>query len=462
MSDIITHKPFFRPAELRISNLGCVELIELIFEADDHMVVITGDNTAGKSTILDSFRWIITGEGLTVPLRKGTKKGEGNLVLSDGRSFTVRRTVTESGGGTLTITADDGSKMPSPQKWLDSLVGDLAFDPLVFAGMKPDKQSEIIRNLCGMDFSELDSEAKIRYDRRTELNRELKQAQAVLNQIPRPAEGCPTEEKAVADVVAKRDAMLARVKESDDATAQLAFATDAVVGHEQDIQRLKLLLDKAHETLQNVQHNASMLADTAKALEAKRPTTTELEAVAVELSGIDAHNKAVRNKAEYEAKAEVTKLVQGKVTAITERLEAIQTLKDERTKAASLPVEGMAVTDAGVTINGELFGQLSYAERVRASAQVAMAMNPALPICLVREGANLNRANQAIIAQMAKDRGVMVLFEKFSEEINSEGLHIVEGAVAYVHGEPVAPVSKLEPLPEQETMKPANPGELAL
>lgn len=460
--NIETPKPLFRAAEFLIKDLGRIELVELMFDPDDHFVVISGDNAAGKSTILDAFRWVLKGEGLTVPLRKGAEKGEGKITLRDGQTYIVRRTITKSGGGGLTITCEDGSKMPSPQKWLDSLVGDLAFDPLEFATMKADKQAEVIKKLGNLDFSELDREVKVRYERRTELNRELKQAQAVLAGLTRPAEDCPTEEKAVADVVAKRDAMLDRVEESNQATETLSKATANVVQTEGEIQRLKLLLDKANEELQRQQTVAAELADAAKALEAKRPTQAELEAVAAELAGIDAHNKAVRNKAEYEAKAEVVKLVQGKVNAITERLAEIDQIKEERTKAASLPVEGMAVTDAGVTINGELFGQLSYGERVRASTQVAMAMNPALPICLVREGANLNRANQAVIANMAKERGVMVLFEKFSEELNSEGLHIVEGAVAYVHGQPVKAESKLEPLPEPSPKTAPPAGELPL
>ena len=100
-------------------------------------------------------------------------------------------------------------------------------------------------------------------------------------------------------------------------------------------------------------------------------------------------------------------------------------------------VDGLELTDDGVLFGGTFFSQMSTAEQIRISTLVAMSQNPALKIILIREGALMNRANLAMIAELGKERGYQLWIECFREEPGSNGLHITDGAISHVNGEPV-------------------------
>lgn len=443
----------YRLVEVQIKNLKRLELFEVELDEDDNFVVVSGDNAAGKSSILDSIMWILKGSGIEVPLRKGASQGEGILTLTNGQRLTIRRGVTKKGEGAVTITTEDGSKVPSPQTFLNGLVGSLAFDPLEFVGMRPDKQAEVIRTLCGLKFDDLKEEHTQRYNRRTELNRELEEAETLLSNREKPDADLVLEERSAAELMAELQRLQKLDREAEMATEAVTRAMDDVAKANKAVRDAEDVLAAARKALEESQSVVTAKSELANAANSAAPAAEVLGAAHEAVATVDKHNAAVRNAIAYnEEKAKVTKL-KGMVDAINVRLGQLKEEKENRIKSAQMPVPGMAVDEDNVIrIDGETFGQLSYAERVRVSAMVAMALNPKLPLVLIREGANLNKANTAMIANMAKERGAMVLFEKFSEEVDSDGLHMVDGVLAYVHGEPVAPTSaQLEPLKPAET-----------
>lgn len=125
------------------------------------LTVLLGDNEAGKSTTLDFFRAMFfgfprrnaAGRRLREPLAGGTHGGR--LFLADGgRDIQLRRSP-GSGGGTLVLTADDGT--PLPEAELTRLLGSMTegffcnvhafgLDELQLAGRDSD---EILAQLYG-------------------------------------------------------------------------------------------------------------------------------------------------------------------------------------------------------------------------------------------------------------------------------------------------------------------------
>ncbi|MDX9980308.1 MAG: AAA family ATPase [Lentisphaeria bacterium] len=100
-----------------------------IQDLSPRLTVLLGDNEAGKSTTLDFFRTMFfgfprrnaAGRRLREPLAGGTHGGR--LFLADGgRDIQLRRTP-GSGGGTVTLTAADGT--PLPEAELTRLLGSM-------------------------------------------------------------------------------------------------------------------------------------------------------------------------------------------------------------------------------------------------------------------------------------------------------------------------------------------------
>ena len=122
----------------------------------------------------------------------------------------VRRQFKETFDGRVTTALtvesidEDGetSKLSSPQKVIDELLGTLAFDPLEFRGLGTVAQYRRLTELCGLDLDEMDRDQKLDYDRRTDLNRQAKERDAAAKQITVPAD-TPAEPVSVAELTAE-------------------------------------------------------------------------------------------------------------------------------------------------------------------------------------------------------------------------------------------------------------------
>jgi ribosomal silencing factor RsfS len=147
------------------------------------IVVIAGENEAGKSSVLDAIEMALGGEKSLPPepVRRGQEKAK---VIADLGDIIVTRRFTQS-GSSLTVTNREGAKFPSPQAMLDGLVGRLSFDPLAFASMKPDVQATTLRALAKIDTTDIETARKKAYDERTLVNRDVTQSDAALAKMPK-------------------------------------------------------------------------------------------------------------------------------------------------------------------------------------------------------------------------------------------------------------------------------------
>ena len=134
--------------EFRAENVLKLKVVRI--RPDGSAVVIGGKNGQGKTSVLTAVASVLEGKK-SIPdkaIREGAEKGVVELDFDDG--MTARRTFTPGGGGTLTITNKDGMKYASPQKMLETLQGNKAFDPLAFSRAKEKEQLEMLRELVNL------------------------------------------------------------------------------------------------------------------------------------------------------------------------------------------------------------------------------------------------------------------------------------------------------------------------
>jgi DNA repair exonuclease SbcCD ATPase subunit len=422
--------------QLTITNLKRIKAIEIDPKSGEP-VVLTGDNAQGKSSVLDSILFGLTNSGLDDPIRHGSPTGEVVIKLgTDKEEFRVERKATKK-GSYLRVFNDEGREISKAQTFLNGLLGNYAFDPLEFVRLKPKQQVEALKEAAGLDFTDLDAKRADAYAERTTVGRDGKEAAAQLAAIPEPDKDTPKEEVSAGELVTKLQALeekcRAAAKAGENAQAADQRRRDAA----SRVEQIERELAEARAELKASEDASVKAREDYAAADAAAPQPVELTAARESIDAVDATNRAVRDAAKWKEMSERVKSLRAKYAALDRAIEEVDEMKARMLSECNLPLDGLEFTDEGVMYRGTFFSQLSTAEQIRISTLVAMAQNPTLRIVMIREGALINRENMAMIAELAKSENYQLWVEKFAEEPGDAGLHIVDGAVAFVDGKEV-------------------------
>jgi hypothetical protein len=378
------------------------------------IIEITGRNGQGKTSVLDAIWWALAGTGnvQTRPIRDGEEEARVFLDLGElkvTRHFKVSDRDPRGFTTTLTVENADGVRAQSPQALLDTLVGSLSFDPLVFTRMKPEAQFETLKQFVpGVDFGAIEQQNKSDYAKRTEINREEKRIRTQADAIRLSA--------TIPEAVDEADL----IREMEEAGEHNA-AIERVLGD----RRAK------EETAVQKRLSASRLRDQARALVSQAETlegeaegiTEELKATGIIPEPINtlALRDRIRDAREAnaiakaaEARADLvrqaTKL-KADADALTKAMSDRDAAKAKAIADAEMPVDGLTFGDGIVLFNGVPFDQASDAEQLRASILIAAAMNPKLKVIRVRDGSLLDSASMAALAATAAAEECQVWIE---------------------------------------------------
>lgn len=173
----ITLKNFKAIAEQNASFNGC-------------SAIITAGNNKGKTSflrgIVDRIRFIRP----EVKVRQGEKEGSGELELTDGSKFVWK--FDDGKKDTLQFITHDGSKK-SVTRELGARFFPTVFDIDKFLSLTPQKQTEELQKILGIDFSDINARYKTAYDERTEAKREYESQKAKLESMGEVPEVMPVD-----------------------------------------------------------------------------------------------------------------------------------------------------------------------------------------------------------------------------------------------------------------------------
>jgi energy-coupling factor transporter ATP-binding protein EcfA2 len=404
---------------LQADNFKRLRAVQITPKGD--LVLVAGRNAQGKSSVLDAISAALAGAGACPadPIRHGEASASIRLDLGE---VVVTRKFTP-GGSTLTLTNAEGAKFGSPQKMLDAMLGQIAFDPLEFTRMKPREQFDQLKDVArvDLDLEKLEQLNKADFDRRTDLNRDAKAARAQLEGLRLPA-GDVGEPRDVADLIRQ-------IQDTQ------AMRSDAVQERE-DRQRLQAQVDRKRAQIEQLRQQAIALQAEVKAhLVQLEPTPATKEPAEFDQAIADlnerirtaqTHNETIQQGRQALAKkTELETLAVTKETAaqgLTEAMAARQTAKEQALAAAKFPVKGLSLGDGQVLFNGVPLAQASSAEQLRISTALAMAANPKVKVVLIREGSLLDQDGLRLVAEMATSKGYQVWCEKVD---SSRGIGVV-------------------------------------
>lgn len=230
---------------------------------------------------------------------------------------------------------------------------------------------------------------------------------------------------------------------------------------EEGLQTLSREIDNLAAHIENLQKQLRAKQDLRKqkqeailmVREAAAKPDIDVSPLRAKMDGLEKENQMARAAFDYDlAKANIAKAA-SYANELNERINANRERRAAMIQAAEFPVQGLAISETGVTLHGIPFSQCSSAEQLRVSVAIGLAANPKLKVLLIRDGSLLDDESLALVARMAEEAKAQVWIERV--EVDKTVSVIIEDG--HVKGQE-AIQEELEVQPEPEKPEPAPGG----
>ena len=406
------------------------KLIAVEITPKGNLVEITGKNGQGKTSVLDSIWWALS--GATNIQGNPIRKGEDTAIIKlDMGEYKVTRTFSRLDKHTTsTIKIEDakGTAIRQPQTMLDKLLGELSFDPLAFARMTKKEQFEQLKRFVpDVDFLAIEKAQQEDYDLRTNVNRKASEAKVLADKIEVAVEAGEKEVDS-SQLVKELEAAGKFNTDLETRKANRRKLSDGIVTKRQESKRVADEAAKKQQEAKALLAEADALIARSKELESdavndeKRlsdakplPQPVDTSAITADIAKAAESNKKfdlLRQKNAHLAVAAENKEESDKITA---RMNAREADKRAKIAKAKLPVKNLGFGENEILINDVPFGQASDAEQLQVSIAMAMALNPTVRVIRVRDGSLLDSDAMDMLAKMADDKDYQVWVERVGE-----------------------------------------------
>lgn len=411
--------------KLQAENIKRLVAVEITPEGD--LVTISGNNGAGKSSVLDAIFWALAGASniQDKPIREGEEKA---FIRLDLGKYTVERRFTQK-GTYLDVRTQEGAKFTNAQSVLDDLIGSIAFDPLEFSRMKPADQCDVIKGIVEfeVDLDMLQKYYQDAFDQRRDLNRDIKQLESQIAAIVLPddlPEG-PVD-------VSQKSLDLVNLRASVDHAER---AKSKVTDLEHAVQACAQSLALAQQAFYNKEEELKAAKENLAALEAKKAKPEDVAKIEAEINTASQTNALYQRAASKKELVDKKDGIQSEVDALNEKMASCKKQKEDAFANAKWPVPGLSLKDGAVYFNDIPFDQASSAEQLRISAAIAMASNSELRVMRIKDGSLLDPKGFELLANLAKEHDYQVWVEAVYTN-DPMAIIIEDGTVVKVNAEP--------------------------
>lgn len=370
--------------QIRVKNFLKLQDVEL---NPKHTTVIQGKNKQGKTSILKAIETAFDGKLDQSAIRIGADKA---VIEVDLEQFSVHRSITPAGNN-LTVKNHDGFIIPSPQKFLNGLVGEFSFNPIEFFEMKPaDRKKYLLSaidmkltaeqltemtgmNLLGvpLDFSkhalEVIADAhKYFYDQRTTVNgsvtKKLKSIEQIQSEIPEGFDASAVSDAKIAELrtaITNSAVAKTQLEQRDNNVRRLTNEADNIRG---EIAQLETKLKATLQSIEEENAREFVIAETGdlelqlKQLEIGKETGFKVKQVS---------DMREELKTEQEQQTRLDTTVKKLAKDIPDALLA----------QAKLPIDGLVIEGDSIKINGVELDNLSSSEQLRFGLAIVKSLN---------------------------------------------------------------------------------------
>lgn len=392
---------------------------------------LVGPNGAGKTSVLDGI-WATLG-GASAQPEEPIRKGADRATLRvETERYIVERVYTGAGKSYLKVSerhspADrKGTTLDRPQTILDQLVDGTQDDPLQFIRQKPKEQAETIRKILGIDNSDLDAKRAEIFEDRRQVNASIKQQEGQLAGIPDDPEA-PDEEVSIDQLLIEGEKARQTIEAGEQARDELARHVSEFLSCEQRIAELQAELADAMTARQS-------LADAIEqqgAIVADLDPDPDVDSITQRIRDVGSLNTRARSKRERQSLLESLASNRQHSQQLTEQLSDItaQIADRLRNAMARIPIQGLALEDDRVTLDGIPISQLSHAQKYRFGLAIAVARDPKLRFATIREASLIDDAGMALLDEWAAQNRMQLFLEVVGDASSETGVIIEDGEV---------------------------------
>ena len=398
-----------------ILNLKAVEI-----DTDGNMMIISGKNEAGKTSVLESIFMALTGKLPKKPIREGEETGI--IKINTDTNLTITKTIVKHADSfktSLKIENSEGLVYTKPQQMLNSIIGELTFDPLKFANMRPAEQRGLLLEIMGVDLDAIESKKKSVYDERTAVNRQYNDFTSQLKFLDTDSfsniddEGVDTKKLA-------RDLNIVneQIRNAEIANKEHFYAKRTLSEFEDKIKKMQIHLEECKKNVEN----------TIKYCVNTEPLEIQKKEILTKIESASEINSLINTKKEYQKTLENEARLKKASDNLTKELKNIDSEKVKLIGESNLPVPGLLVFESGVMLNNIPFDQLSSAQKLKISMRLAIAMNPKLRIIKINDGSLLDKNSMKIIEEIAIQQDFQIWIE-IVDETGDLGIYIEDGNI---------------------------------
>jgi hypothetical protein len=413
--------------KLTANNFKKLTAVEIT--PDGNVVIISGRNEQGKSSVLDSLEASLRG-GRCLP-KDPIRHGEHRAVIvtelgEDGSDVPLYKVTRKFLGANSTLKVETigetKSEIRSPQGFLDKIVGDISFDPLAFMKQTPAEQRNQIMAFLGLNLDEFDTKiANLKEQRsvvRKEKESKLHEADSIVFTPGLPAEeqGSDTllvELKTIQDHNIARGQTMAT---NSVTVSKIEFANKDITAAKKALVDWQARLDSL------VNEKLQLESKLVKPKEILHPAEVEKKIATLNDTNEAIHKNAQKKQAmeDYETAIETYRIL-GDQVKITETNKAL------KMSQSVLPIEGLSILSDGLAYNGIPLEQECDSKKLKICVAIAMAMNPKLKVLRIN-GNELDSASLVAIGELVAGKDYQVWIEKVTDD-NKIGFYIEDGTV---------------------------------
>ncbi len=406
---------------------------------------ISGQNGAGKSTILDSIAFALAGRDFVdkEALRAGEEHG---FVAIDTDDFRIERHFDkEDQKGRLIVKASGKNKMT--QSNLDTMINTATFDPVAFSRASGKEKIELAKKILTEDQRSDLSNFEIAITKMEEdrlfKGREIK----ALGEPVEPIE----EEKTVENSADLHDLLADLLTEESAHEKKLIHAEASVNSLRASFSALKSKISDCHAEIDNMMRKIAdkkseicnleaeaeglevegkkAAKELEKAKESKPDNKNKIDEIKARIADRDSAIEVQRKWKEFRTKTAEIRTKQIDYETLSARI------RDTRERRAKILAEALGEGfdfdfDTGtIRKNGVIFDQLSQAEKIVAACQILFRTNPKIKVVCVRDGSLLDSRSTADLVAICKESGFQLWIETVGSGNSEDAIVIEEGGL---------------------------------
>jgi len=287
------------------------------------------------------------------------------------------------------------------------------------------EQAELLRKLVKLDFTEWDAERHTVYEKRADVNHDIKRLDGLLDSLPVMHAAAPGDPISAQELIDELSSLDESNRKKQEQRRRLGELRENAMRRRDQIEALLLRIAGEEEDLERIAEKGKALSAEVKAAGADVDT----QAIKNRLANVEAENAKRRQNLERTAAEQEHEKQVGESDRLTDYIAEIDAAKADAFANARYPIEGLLLNEDGLFLDGVPFEQGSEGEQLLATVAIGLALRPELKVMMIPNSVVLDDENREKAIQLCLDAGVQPILEVAG---NGDGCTLVieDGQVA--------------------------------